>query len=277
MKKIITSLLCACAASIPAFSQTTEPQESPAVSGDSMVMVRASELDSLRSDLSTIKSELNEMDMKERRRGIWSRRRSWTIGYVNSTLSAAGAPSSEDLKSKFGVAMQFSNTYLLHPTPILGMIRIGIDAVWTDINYVKYKNNFPAYDLPGDYEYDPDYETQQVEIGMGIGPSINIAPFSGFSNGLRFLRAAVYFHATPSASIMIMDDESNAAFNLFMNVGLKLSYRRLSLGIEGRWGSAKYDLIDPEDYVDDDYIDYIPDDKPKLKTASLRAFISLNF
>lgn len=267
MKKYILSIVCAVIA-ICCHAQNPEVEKS--VAADSMVMIKASALDSLRSDLRSIKKELNDIEEKEHYKGVWSRRRSWTIGYVNSTLSDDGAGSGEDLKSKFGVAMHFSNTYLLHNKPLFGMIRFGIDAIWTDITYVKYKSELLDF---GDYT--ESFDRQQVDIGMGIGPSVNIAPFASYNNGLRFLRASLYFHATPSASIMVMDDESNAAFNVFMNLGLKISYRRLGFGIEGRWGSAKYDLYEPEEDEYDGY--YSESTKSKLKTSSLRAFISLNF
>ncbi len=263
MKKLFLAVMAVAAS----FAINVNAQ-TPATTGNDSVMVSSSELNALRSDVNTMKAELAELEAEKSKDAIWKRRRSWTFAYVDSKLSLPDLDDSGELKSKFGAAMQFSNTYFLHKPAILGLAKIGIDAVWLDVNYAKYEKEYS-------FDSEEEIERQQLEIGMGIGPSLTIAPFSWMSNGLRYLKVTGYYHVTPSASIMFLDGETNAAFNLFQSAGAKLTYRRLSIGIEKRWGTAKYDSIIPDDVIEATGGEV--SDKIKFETNSLRAYISLNF
>ena len=248
--------------------------QSPSTTESDSVVVSATELNALRSDVNTMKSELEEIEKKEKKDAIWKHRRAWTFAYTNSTLTQPDDESWGELKSKFGVGMTFSNTYFLHKPAILGMIKIGIDAKWLDINYVQYEKE-PFSKVGENGSEIVELERKKAEIGMGLGPSVTVAPLSWMPNALRYLRATAYYHFTPSVSAMYLDDESSVAFNMIMNVGAKVTYRRLSVGIEHRWGTAKYDRILPDEYFEETGKD--SSDKTKYKTKSIRAYISLNF
>ena len=42
------------------------------------------------------------------------------------------------LDANFGAAFTSGRTYFLHSRPILGLMKIGLDATWVDLNYSNY-------------------------------------------------------------------------------------------------------------------------------------------
>lgn len=82
---------------------------------------------------------------------------------------------------------------------------------------------------------------------------------------------------------MILDDEVNTQYVSFLTFGGAIAYKAISLGVEGRWGSANYKSLsvsDEEDYDDEEYEnvgDIFSFDKNRLKTKSVRFYISFRF
>lgn len=242
--------------------------------------------ESLEEKVSRLEMTQHELEAKEaerafneQQREVWSRRRSFTVGYSHPNLSTDGVT----FPRQWGVFFCFGNTYMLHKKPFFGMMRIGLDVTWMDFNYYNHQGGkgitvtVPPDTWDPDYDYDQDYDidlgTHKFEIGMGVGPSVNLAPFSTRADGLKFLRFAVYFHLTPSLSMVAMsDDGENALYGacaIFMNYGLKINYRSIGFGVEGRTGSATYDAWSN----DDDLFA----SKVKFKSSSARVYLSLNF
>ena len=124
-------------------------------------------------------------------------------------------------------------------------IKVGVDVRWFDVSFVKYNKypkiggvdlkNFvgtlddifgPEYSrAPGDFDgdwgwgedEDDGYDdfaddfmdkigNMQVQIGMGVGPSVSIAPLAHLDNAARFLRVNIYGHFDPQASVVISKD-----------------------------------------------------------------------
>lgn len=115
-------------------------------------------------------------------------------------------------------------------------IKVGVDVRWFDISFVKY-SKYPKiggvdlkdfanavdkvfggddYWSPSDFgdgwgdDEDYDYGEEdyldsfvdkignmQVQIGMGVGPQVSIAPLAHLDNAARFLRVNIYGHFDP--------------------------------------------------------------------------------
>lgn len=172
----------------------------------------------------------------------------------------------------YAFALIKGRTYYLHKNPIAGMLKFGIDWTQFDLNFAKYPDfKESAESYYGDDE-DIDLGIMQLEAGMGIGPSVTVNPISS-------LKAAVYFHVTPSYSLMIQNDEFYHHYATFFNVGLTVSFKAISIGIEHRWcGKVNYKGItfgDIEGIYDDsgNYNDPIENISSKMKTSTFRMFI----
>lgn len=228
----------------------------------------------------------------------WGKTKTFGVGYVTSKLTK----NSSDLSSDYGFSMNLVKTYYLHQKPIGGFLKVGLDAKWIDINYIKYKQDpvtpgysFGDYDFDFDYDYDYGYDdddeeefdlgSHNLDIGVGIGPSLNFAPFYKSSNALKDLRANLYCHFTPSFSLLTLKDEGETniyyGFNPVVNFGLNLQWKMIGLGFEGRWGFPKYSGIDEmfDDYIDDEYDEYIPSktNSNSFSSKSFRIFLRLYF
>ena len=103
---------------------------------------------------------------------------------------------------------------------------------------------------------------------MQIGPSITINP-------VGHLKISGYFRYAPCASILYLDSEVNCSFASFFVCGGAISYKAISLGVEGRWGSAKYkNMFDTED-VEDSFSG--SKEKQTWKTGATRLYISFRY
>lgn len=226
--------------------------------------------------------------------GVWKRTKSWGIGYVSSTLHR----NDYNTGSQFGFATDLVKTYVLTKQPIGGFMKVGIDAKWFDINYVKYKNEVSNahfdWDADDDYDYgyddddDEDFDigSHNLNIGIGVGPSLQFAPFINFNNGLRDLRADIFCHFTPSFSLLTLKEDGETkfyyGFNPTVNFGVNLQWKMIGVGFEGRWGFPKYSSLNEmfEDF-DEDLGDFnIPTatkTSNKITSSSFRFFIRLCF
>lgn len=236
-------------------------------------------MDAADSGASQVVSEGGDATPSADYAGVWKRTKSWGIGFVSSTLHQNGG----NLGSEFGFATDLTKTYIVTKKPILGVMKVGIDAKWFDINYVKYKNEVVEYyDDYYDDEEDFDIGSHNLDIGLGVGPSLLIAPFSKTNNALRDIRADVFFHFTPSFSMLTLkeDGETNLyyGFNPAINFGVNIEWKMIGLGFEGRWGFPKYSNLN-EMFDDYEYDDYMParSHSNSMKSSAFRLFIRLCF
>ncbi len=273
MKRILY-IFFACAFSMGMYAQET------VVTSDN-----TDKTDSLTQVVSKLSAKVQKVEDDKRNESIWKKRSKYFhIGYINQTLTHQDI-SGLKWKSDFGVSLGFGHTYYLHRRALFNMLKFGLDITWLDISYAKYSQP-KEWTEPSESTYpdedseDFDLGVHQVELGLHIGPSITLNP-------IDYLKLSGYFHFIPSGSIVIMNDEANASYVSNFAVGGAIAYKAISLGIESRWGKAKYnsfavdeDAVDTDDIgggSDVDIDNVLVSGKNRLKTKSLRFYLIFRF
>ena len=262
-KLLILTLSVAAVFSVSFRATAQEPGQS---NGD------ANKADSLQAIVNSLNSRVQSAEQTELDRAIWKNRSKYfNIGYVSQKLT--DKTYGGDLKSDFGASLSWCKTFYLHKKPLFGMMKIGLDWSWLDINYAK--SSFEDYD----YEMDETFKSDvhQAEFGMQIGPSVTVNP-------VHHLKVGAYFRVTPSYSMLYLDETVHHHYVTFCNFGLTAAWKVVSLGAEWRWGTAKYDGMtfdesefdeDTDDPSLDDVLKNVPD--RKFKTSSFRIYIGFRF
>ncbi len=211
---------------------------------------------------------------------VWKHsKRSYSLGWVIQDF----APEySSVYNSKFGGMMKYDRTFFLHRKPIAGIVKIGLDAVWTDLTIVKLDaDNGSRTDnwnsLTSDNEDDNTYNIGMwtATYSMGIGPSVTIAPFAKCNGGIKYLKAKVYGHYKPSYTAQLISEDGDldakGAFCNMFEIGGKITYKLIGVGVEGNWGNGKFDTFMNEIFT------YSSGVKVKHKIANTRIYFSFNF
>lgn len=264
-----------------------------------------SELDSLRQEVADLNAERDADEAKLTQKRLWGYGRYKRISYVvqNMTCSAYDGIPATTWEPKVGFGLQIGTTYHLPHKPLAGIIKFGIDATWFDFTYAGYKDaklKSASTVTPGvtdgipDFVFPEDYPEQEVMLGnlgvhqlsvsLGIGPSINIAPFAFSSNkNLQMLKAQVYGHFLMGVSGILYTNPNNddTEFNFAAlpqgACGVSFNWRQLGLGFEGRWGSAKYkNLVSQADFEDDEE-EGVKAPKLTFKNAAFRVYLNFHF
>ena len=192
---------------------------------------------------------------------VFRKNRSYiNIGYVHQKMKAAAYPDYK-WRSNWGAGFSWGRTYYLHKHPLKKM-KFGIDATFIKFRCVEYK---PAQ-LPGSTVNDEEQDTQndyQFDAGIEVGPSLTIVPTGK-------LKINVYGRFSPSYSVFLISEESKGAFTPYITFGGAISYKVISLGVQGIWGSTKVRhpaLLDISDWQE----------RTKLKTTAVEFYISFKF
>lgn len=161
-------------------------------------------------------------------RGDDFRRKYRNFNWSSMSLSA---PSGETaLESRGGGSFVSGRTYFLHGKPILGMIKIGIDATWVDLNY----NNYP-YDFIGENGLQTSL-VHQVEYSLHVGPSIALNPVGK-------LNINAYFRYAPTFSALLTANDGFALSGnyatMFVTGGM-VSWGVIGIGAEYLFGNCNY-------------------------------------
>lgn len=245
-------------------------------------------VDSLDRVMSHLESQSKEEAAEQLLAKKWKRTKYRSIAFVKQTLTEQ-SDEPWKWKSDFGVAVTMGRTYYLHHKPLFGMLKFGIDWTYFDVNYAKYSSpemvtapfdeevGFPPIYGDEGGDGDMDLGCHQLEIGMQVGPSVTINP-------VDHLMVNGYFRFAPSASGIVINEEASINYASFFTAGGSVSYKLISLGVEARWGKAKYknysfaddyeEGFDEEDFTGSDVISK---SKKKYKTSSVRFFISFRF
>ncbi len=255
----------------------------------------SSEQDDLRSELNQVHAELNAIKEKDKQKSMWSRQKTFKIGFLNNTWTPEAANGTDlgEFKPNYGFSLGLTKTYMLHPKPIAGFLKFGLEVSWFDLAYTNYKANpdwsryfssdnpFGGLDIPETPDFEvPNFGSHQIDAAMGIGLSANFAPFFWNESGnLRAIRAKLYGNFLPSFSAVIISEEDdtrwNTAFVPFYTIGCQIQWKALAFFVEGRWGSANYKLggLDfDDDSNEDSYFD-----KVSCKNSGVRLGIGLCF
>lgn len=251
----------------------------------------ASRVDSVATEADSIASQADSITLVAENahyNAVWKKRNSYfSLGYMNQTLTHLDQPGLE-WKSDFGIILSWGRTYNLHKKPLFNMLKFGIDAVWADISYAKYADLKEDVPVDDDVNYGADYDGEgysekdfgvhQLQVGMGVGPSITLNP-------VDHLKLNGYFHFVPSMSVVVINDEANTSYVSNFSVGGAVSYKCISLGIESQWGKAKYKSFSinedegesESDFSYSDISDILKQGNNRLKTKSLRFFLIFRY
>lgn len=233
-------------------------------------------------------------DLSSINKRIWGKGRFLRIGYSFAQTCTQFDPVE---KSKYSFFLTKGTTYRFPKKALGGLVKIGIDAVWFDIQFSKFKAPYSGMNWSSDIieDIDPDdsgSDESDFDIdlnigrmafsaGMGVGPNVSVAPFALTSiKGLQPLRASIYFHYAPTAQIYAKsqdgDMELSAAFCHMMNFGGNISYRAIAIGVEGRWGKSKFKPLDFESMFGDED-EGLGTQKYTRKFANTRLYIQFSF
>ena len=125
----------------------------------------------------------------------------------------------------YGASFTVGKTFYLHK-PIGEILRFGIDATWVHLNYTNYKVKHITYWGTDNYQYD------QIEVAMHVGPSITVKPADK-------LYIHGYFRYAPSVSVLSAYETLYGNYATFFVGGASISYGVIGLGMECRFGDCK--------------------------------------
>ena len=211
-------------------------------------------------------------DKTEMRQNVWKHRSTYiNLGYGMQT--SKGSPAS--LKSDMAFALVVGHTYYLHKKPIAELLKFGLDLNYCDLNYAQYPDFQKAESAKADTDL-PDLGIKQIDLGIGLGPSLTVNP-------VDHLKICAYFHVTPSYSLLLQNSETYSHYTTFFNVGLTAAYKVIQLGFEARWcsatryGAASFGRTDNVYDENGNFHDPFENIDVKKETTTCRFFIGFRF
>lgn len=251
----------------------------------------------LSDEVSQIKARLDNIENEQHLEKVWKHRKYWKIGMANPNIERTdGEPMA--WKTDFSFFIQRGKTVYLHSKPIANMVKIGLDYGFIDLSYAKLKlktsdfddassstntgtgnaNGFDdiVSDDPNGYfsDFGIDLGMHKFDYALHIGPSVSVNPWNS-------LIVSAYFHVRPTASGIVENDCFSYGFGCATAAGLSVSYKSLSVGIEGLWSTIKYTQtsFDDEEEIDiEEGLDNLFSQKEfKLKQKGPRFYVSFKF
>lgn len=197
------------------------------------------------------KSELNR---------IWRKRSDYlNLAFVVQNVETNIDELSE-LNSEWGASISWGKTFYLHRKPIGRVLKFGLDWTWLDLNGTCFEQDMYSI-FDGDY-----HETlYQLDAGMQFGPSITVNP-------VDHLKISTYFRVTPTfATVYAVENELFLKnYATYLNAGLSVAWRLLSLGVEYRTGKTSYDDLG-------ELSELMPGVAIDLNTTSWRMYFGFRF
>ena len=217
---------------------------------------------------------------------VWSRKGYFNISYNSAKLEPketynvmynnGNYVALENMKSDWGVGLQYGRNYGILKHPIANIIMINIDYTPLDFNANHYKKADlkgklfdSSDDSKGYLELPWNAEKFEFNYGMNVGPSITLAPFTKINGvrGLHFLKFNVYYHIGYHVSLLYFmpkkaDDASESTFGnintvasklcfghgLTNAVGFNVSWKAIGVGYEVRWANLDYKSFNTGDF-----------------------------
>lgn len=244
---------------------------------------------SQNEDLAKLQSRLDEVEKEQHYKNVWNRKKYFKVGLDLSDIKRTdGTPMAWD--TQFAAFIQLGKTVYFHPKPIAGIIKIGLDYSFLNLGYAKLKlnsvgpdtNNSDTFGGNSDDGFgdivadDPSNGSlldginlgmHKFEYGIHVGPSISINPWN-------HIIVAAYFHAMPMFSGILENNKFSYGFGCAMMAGASVSYKLISVGVEGIWDTIKYHQTSFEEHDDDNIFS---SQKFKLKQGGPRIYVALRF
>lgn len=243
---------------------------------------------SQNEDVANLQSRLDEVEKEQHYKKVWNRKNYFKVGLDLSDIKRTdGTPMAWD--TQFAAFIQLGKTLYFHPKPIAGMIKFGLDYSFLNLGYAKLKLNSIGNEtsIPGTTGGDDDgfgdivaddpsngsllsginLGMHKFEYGLHVGPSISINPWN-------HIIVAAYFHAMPMFSGILENKKFSYGFGCAMMAGASVSYKLISVGVEGIWDKIKYHQTSFEEQDDDNIFS---SQKFKLKQGGPRVYIALRF
>ena len=200
-----------------------------------------------------------EQDKSELNR-IWRKRSDYlNLAFVVQNVETNIDELSE-LNSEWGASLSWGKTFYLHRKPIGRVLKFGLDWTWLDLNGACFEQDMYSI-FDGDY-----HETlYQLDAGMQFGPSITVNP-------VDHLKISTYFRVTPTfATVYAVENELFLKnYATYLNAGLSVAWRLLSLGVEYRTGKTSYDDLG-------ELSELMPGVAIDLNTTSWRMYFGFRF
>lgn len=177
------------------------------------------------------------------------------ISFLYGNIEQTGIPS---LKSDIGFSFSTYHSYWLYKTNS-HRFQLGIDVAWFDANYYNYKINRRNFEGSTSR-----YMMHQADLGLDLGAGINYS----ITQDLRLHGRICY---NPAYSFIYQNETFQGAFANYGVLGLALSWKFIGIGIEGRFGGAKYnDIVIYEDLFESK-------ERTNTKLTSLQTSLVFNF
>ncbi|MBD5418476.1 MAG: hypothetical protein HDR48_00335 [Bacteroides sp.] len=229
----------------------------------------ASRLDSIENALASANTKMAEMRADSIHSAVWSKATSFEIGYAAESSSSEVY---ERQNAKFGFFFNFNHNYLFPKSKAWGnIVKVGLNVRWFDLDYAMYKDFYrdinPRNSITSGWtsnittsDGDMRAKFQQMTLlaGVcGVGPTVTVAPFSFMNNALSALKVNLYFHYQPTLGLNLYmiqpqlmvnneyingsdkDTEIELGYVSMWDLGFRIQWRNIGIGVEGRWGSGK--------------------------------------
>ena len=259
--------------------------------------VMADSLQTLANELAQLKSNVNKLQNDAQLEKVWKRKKYWKLGYTSPTIERTDGEAME-WKTDYAISLQKGKTAYLHSRPLWGMVKFGIDYGYMDLSYAKLKlksiggansSKSAGTRSTGSEGFDDivsedpsgsitdmlgvDLGMHKFEYGWHVGPSVSVNPWD-------HLIIAAYFHAMPTFSGILENDEFSYGFGCATSAGISVAYKSIAIGVEGLWSKIKYkqtSFDDEDDSNSNDDTGFFNTKNFKLKQKGPRFYISIKF
>lgn len=259
--------------------------------------VMADSLQTLANELAQLKSNVNKLQNDAQLEKVWKRKKYWKLGYTSPTIERTDGEAME-WKTDYAISLQKGKTAYLHSRPLWGMVKFGIDYGYMDLSYAKLKlksiggansSKSAGTRSTGSEGFDDivsedpsgsitdmlgiDLGMHKFEYGWHVGPSVSVNPWD-------HLIIAAYFHAMPTFSGILENDEFSYGFGCATSAGISVAYKSIAVGVEGLWSKIKYkqtSFDDEDDSNSNDDTGLFNTKNFKLKQKGPRFYISIKF
>lgn len=145
------------------------------------------------------------------------RKKYFNLNYASQNMFYDGY---ESVNSSWGAGFSTGQTYVVHRNPIAGMIHIGIDATWFDINFAHYKGS-------------DNLKLYQGDIAMGLGLGVHVTPIGK-------LGIHAYARYNPTFATIFYEDGFSGGYASGIVAGGAISWGVISVGAEMRRSYGSY-------------------------------------